>query len=155
MIHIKHQLEISDQRSLGAGKTKNTCLDCSSVISSDAFIPLSVINLPMALKGAYGLQPRQDVPSDHFTSSLPILTTFEPCVASDKFLKNRMKLIFSTQAKLYRVHKGDEALGRCQPRLSEMNGCGETCVVSATHFPVSGPASLECSTVAGTPTVRR
>src|SRR5882757_3501825 len=30
------------------------------------------------------------------------------------------------------------------------NGC--TCVVSATHLPVSGPASLECSTVAGTPT---
>ena len=26
-------------------------------------------------------------------------------------------------------------------------------VVSATHFPVSGPASLECSTVAGTPTL--
>ena len=28
-----------------------------------------------------------------------------------------------------------------------------TCVVSAIHLPVSGPASLECSTVAGTPTL--
>ena len=28
-----------------------------------------------------------------------------------------------------------------------------TCVVCATHLPVSGPASLECSTVAGTPTL--
>jgi hypothetical protein len=54
MIHIKHQLEVSDQWSswVDEAKAKNTCLDCSSVISSDAFIPLSVINLRMALKGA-------------------------------------------------------------------------------------------------------
>jgi hypothetical protein len=51
MIHIKHQLEVNDQRSSWAGEAINTCLDCSSVISSDAFIPLSVINLQMALKG--------------------------------------------------------------------------------------------------------
>jgi len=51
MFHIKHQLEANDQRSSWAGEAVNTCLDCSSVISSDAFIPLSVINLRMALKG--------------------------------------------------------------------------------------------------------
>ena len=47
VVHVKHQLEIVIRRVLGllGSYDKITCLDCSSVISSDAFIPLSVINL--------------------------------------------------------------------------------------------------------------
>src|SRR5690348_8387989 len=61
------------------------------------------------------------------------------------------------------VHERDERLKRMahiQPVHNPSTECNPslTEVVSATHFPVSAPpspASVLCSTVAGTPTLRR
>ena len=74
-----------------------TCLDCSSLISSDAFIPFKVINLITRVANIQGRYLYQNVPSDHFTPSFPILTSFEPRVTGDKFLKNWVQLILSTE----------------------------------------------------------
>lgn len=136
----------------------HTCLDCSSVISSDAFMPLSVISLDSARSALDRgrVSCHGYAPSDHFASAFPILAALETCITRDKLLQYRMQLIFRTQAQFKRIHERNEALitdrsiGVLHHMVCVMQQ--HTCVVSATHLLVSGPASLECSTVAGTPT---
>ena len=80
-----------------------TCLACSSVSSSEAFIPLRVMSLrdgeqntmrDVRTQGEdlkqWGYRPR-----NHSVASLPLLATLESRVSSHEFLQDRMKLIFS------------------------------------------------------------
>lgn len=66
-----------------------TCRDCSSVISSDAFIPFSVISLKRAtdVKDRYcGSLSETPVPANHFAPAFPVLAPFETGIARDKLL---------------------------------------------------------------------
>ena len=70
---------------------------------------------------------RHGLPTNHSTPSFPILTAFEPGIASDELLQDGVKLVFGTKTQLQGVHKSNEILR--DDRLSFTR-----CVANDTHL---------------------
>jgi hypothetical protein len=142
------------------GRGPLTCLDCSSVISSEAFIPLSVINLWNtrhksalnskqpdvfecdALRTRWGHQRRpghtsqpRNAPTDHATTTLPVFAPFESRITCDELLQDRVKLVFGAQSKLESVHECDKTLHVIESTL--INGQGDEHHLSRLRDPFS------------------
>jgi hypothetical protein len=67
-----------------------TCLDCSSVISSEAFIPFRVISLiyieQSVRMDVQTTMKKKVIPRNHLASSLPIFAPLKPRVSRDELL---------------------------------------------------------------------
>lgn len=103
------------------------------VVASEAFIPLSVINLSASRGGDNRV--RRGLPANHPTPPFPIFTTFEPSIASDELLQDGVELICGTKAQLQSVHKGGKIL---RPLVSLVSCTAEITHLSCLSDPLAG-----------------
>lgn len=74
-------------------------------------MPFRVMSLEAPICGYHRNWVRASyLPPYHLASAFPIFAPLEPSIPSNKFLQDRMQLIFCPHSQLESIHKGDKTL---------------------------------------------
>jgi hypothetical protein len=119
MFDVKHELPKRVNMD-GTCPLKRPSTDLTGLLFRDLLGRLHPVQRDQPVRRSVrGMRRREENwPADHLRSTLPVLGTFEPGIAGDKVLEERMELILCPETELERIHERDEALvSQISPRI--------------------------------------